>query len=255
MSWNPDLYLSFSDARLRPALELLARIPLESPERIVDLGCGAGNVARHLSERWPAAVLLGIDNSPEMLERARKELPQATFAEADIADWNPDTTPDLIYSNAALHWLPDHTDLFPRLLALLPSGGVLAVQMPQTSHGAWREVLRKVAVAGPWAKSLAPLISEGNVLTPQAYHGLLSAQAAHLDIWECEYLQVLEGHNPVAEWTQGAGLRPYLAALEEPQRNEFFETYAAWISEAYPKEKDGTTLMPFRRLFLVTKKA
>jgi len=255
MSWNPDLYLSFADKRLRPALELLARVPLEKPQRIVDLGCGAGNVTRNLAERWPDAALLGIDNSPEMLMRARKELPQAAFAEADIDSWMPEEIPDLIYSNAALHWLPDHASLLPKLFAYLATGGVLAVQMPQTSHGTWRDVLRKVAAAGPWAKSLAPLLTAGNVLTPQAYHGLLSTDASHLDIWECEYLQVLEGKNPVAEWTQGAGLRPYLAALEDPQRSEFFETYAAWISEAYPKETDGTTLMPFRRLFLVAKRA
>ena len=131
MAWDPAQYLKFSNHRLRPALDLRAQIPLAAPERIVDLGCGAGNVTRFLAERWPQAQISGVDNSAEMLAKARSSMPQAEWVESSIASWEPKAPVDLIYSNAALHWLPDHPALFARLLGFLKPGGRLAVQMPR----------------------------------------------------------------------------------------------------------------------------
>ena len=258
-SWDPAQYLTFANERLRPALDLLQRVPELAADNLVDLGCGAGTVTPYLRARWPEARIIGVDSSPEMLARARDEMPKSdgtpvAWQEANIADWQPDRAPALIYSNAALHWLPDHTVLFSRLLACLASGGVLAVQMPQSGHGAWRDVIRDVARDGPWAADLADLLGPGNVLGMADYHGMLASETTRLDIWESEYLHVLTGDDPVAAWTRGAGLRPFLARLEGKAKEDFFAAYRAALRPLYPRRPEGHTLLPFRRLFIVAQR-
>jgi trans-aconitate 2-methyltransferase len=252
--WDPSLYLAFASDRMRPALDLLARIPLAEAEEVVDLGCGAGNVTVHLRDRFPGARITGVDSSQDMLAKAAEALPEATWQQADIGAWRPPTPPQVIYSNAALQWLGDHETLFPRLLDLLAPGGVLAVQMPHTHHGGWRGVLREMAAAAPWAAAfsgLGALTDRGHLLETAGYHRLLAPLSERLDIWETEYLHVLEGDDPVAQWTRGAALRPFLAALDEDQGAAFYEAYRARLREIYPPEPDGRTLLPFRRLFII----
>src|SRR6185436_4787551 len=130
MAWDPAQYLSFADHRLRPAIDLLHRIPLTRPATIVDLGCGAGNVTKVLRERWPEARVTGVDGAPAMLDRARTVDPAVAWELADLRNWRPPKPVDLLYSNAALHWLDDHATLFPALAGRLAPGGILAVQMP-----------------------------------------------------------------------------------------------------------------------------
>src|SRR5262245_48670549 len=115
MVWDPAQYLSFGDHRLRPAIDLLQRVPLERPARVVDLGCGAGNVTAVLRRRWPEARITGVDSSPAMLDRARGSDPAVDWQLGDLRDWRPEQPVDVIYSNAALHWLGDHAAVFPRL--------------------------------------------------------------------------------------------------------------------------------------------
>ena len=225
-------------------------MPLAAPQRVFDLGCGAGNVTRALRRRWPQAALTGVDRSPEMLEQARRELPTATWQQANLAAWHTREA-DVIYSNAALHWLDDHEKLFPALLAMLADGGVLAVQMPRMFAAPSHQAMRETALAGPWRQHLEALLGPAQVAPPEFYYRLLAPQARSLDIWECEYLQVLEGANPVLAWTKGTALRPFLAALEEPQRSAFEAEYAARLAALYPPAADGCTLFPFRRLFIV----
>src|SRR5882762_3728587 len=131
MTWNPNQYLKFSQPRLRPAMDLLTRIAIAEPKQVYDLGCGAGNVTRILVERWPGASITGIDDSPEMLAQAAKELSGVKWTHQNLAEWKPDQAADVIYSNAALHWLPSHQELFPALVSYLAPGGILAVQMPR----------------------------------------------------------------------------------------------------------------------------
>src|SRR5215475_13422910 len=149
-TWDPRQYLKFADHRLRPALDLLAQIPLEAPAAVYDLGCGPGNITRLLAERWPAARVTGIDSSPEMLTKARQEAPAIAFAQADIARWAAPAPVDLLFSNSTLQWLEDHTTLFPRLLGQLAPGGVLAVQMPHNHDAPSHVLMRAAAEAGPW---------------------------------------------------------------------------------------------------------
>jgi trans-aconitate 2-methyltransferase len=218
---------------------------------VVDLGCGAGNVTKSLRERWPAAAIVGIDNSPEMLAGAEKEEPTITWREGDLTTWEPEAPVDVIYSNAALQWAGDHAVLFPRLFGCLAPGGVLALQMPRNFGEPSHTSMKAAAAAGPWAETLARVARRDPVSEPAFYYGVLASRAQQVDIWETRYQQVLTGENPVAEFTKGTWLKPLLDALEEPERSGFENEYRRLVLAAYPPREDGTTLFPFQRLFIV----
>jgi trans-aconitate 2-methyltransferase len=249
-AWDPRQYLKFSDHRLRPALDLIARIPPRDFARVWDLGCGPGNVTKLLAERWPAARVSGLDSSAAMLAKARAAA-AIEWIEGDIATWSPPEPPDLIFSNATLHWLPDHAALFRRLFAALAPGGVLAVQMPRNHAAPSHTALRAVAENASWARRLSPVLAQNRVDDPADYYDWLAPAAASIDIWESEYLHVLRGDNPVVEWTRGSALKPFLDALDPPEARRFEAEYAARIAAAYRPRPDGTTLFPFRRLFIM----
>jgi trans-aconitate 2-methyltransferase len=251
MAWDPSQYAKFAAPRLRPAIDLLNRIELVSPHEVYDLGSGTGNVTRMLKRRWPDAQVTGVDSSQEMLAKAAAEASDIAFAHADLARWRPPRPADLIYSNAALHWIDDHAKFFPQLLQALAPGGVLAVQMPRNFSAPSHTAVADAARSGPWRGKLEPLLRPTPVAPPDFYFDLLSARCAALDIWETEYLHVLTGKDPVKEWIKGSWLNPLLDALEEPQRSAFEAAYGALVAKAYPANAQGVTLLPFRRLFFV----
>jgi trans-aconitate 2-methyltransferase len=251
MPWDPAQYLKFAGPRLRPALDLLQRIDAETPATVYDLGAGAGNVTRLIAARWPDAHVVGVDSSAEMLAKAAAENPTIEWQRADLGSWRPARPADVIYSNAALHWLDDHDRLLPGLLGGLAPGGILAVQMPRNFAAASHTLITEAALSGPWRPVLEPLLRPAPVAAPEFYYDLLAPRAAALDIWETEYLQVLEGVNPVKEWTKGTWLSPLLAALEEPDRSRFEAAYGERVAAAYPPRGDSRTLFPFRRMFLI----
>lgn len=232
-------------------MDLLAAVPLQHPRIVYDLGCGAGNVTRLITERWPDAEVTGVDDSATMLAKAATELPSLRWVQRSLADWRADAAADLIYSNAALHWLPDHAALFPALLDQLAPGGVLAVQMPRNFGAPSHTMIADTVRAGPWRARLEPLLKPSPVAEPGYYYGVIAPRVAQLDIWETEYLQVLDGIDPVKEWTKGTWLKQVLDALDQPQRSAFESDYAARVRSAYPMRDDGRTLFPFRRLFIV----
>jgi trans-aconitate 2-methyltransferase len=251
VSWDPAQYLRFGDERLRPALDLLARIPLDSPELVCDLGCGPGTVTSLLRERWPDASITGVDSSAAMLEKARASGADIEWVEADLSTWTPVRPADLVFSNAALHWLDDHDQLFPRLIDSLSPGGVLAVQMPSNFSAPTHTAIADVVESGPWRERLAPHLRIGPVHDAATYYGLLRPCATRVDIWETTYLHVLEGEDPVVEWTRGSALRPVLDRLDAEEAEAFLGRYRERIRRAYPVEPDGKTILPFRRLFVV----
>ena len=251
-TWDPRQYLKFADNRLRPALDLLAQISLDSPRDVYDLGCGPGNITRLLAERWPGAAVTGIDSSSEMLVKASEEAPTFSLLRADIAQWSAPKQADLLFSNATMHWLDDHGRLLPHLLAQLVPAGVLAVQMPRNHDAPSYQLIEAAASDGPWAPRLSQVRSVlRSVESAEAYYRILAPLARQVDIWETEYLHVLEGDSPVLEWFKGTALRPYLDVLDEPNRGAFLAVYATRIAAAYPKQVDGCTLLPFRRIFLI----
>ena len=252
-SWDPSQYLKFADDRLRPALDLIARIPDARYRTIWDLGCGTGNITKLLHDRWPEARVRGLDNSPDMLLKARA-LEGIEWIEGDAASWTVEEPADLVFSNAVLHWLGEHEALFPRLVRQLARGGVLAVQMPRNFGAPSHTLLYETAANGPWATQLVPYLRPSPVAKPEAYYDMLMPHATHLDIWETEYLHVLQGENAVLEWTKGTAVRPLLDRVAPEQRRDFLMAYAEKLRTAYPRRRDGMTLYPFRRLFIVARR-
>ncbi len=255
MAWDPGQYLKFGGERLRPALDLLARVPAETPRRVADLGCGAGSLTRILAERFQAAEVTGLDGSEEMLAASRKGAKTAEtirWQRADIAHWNADAPADLIYSNAALHWLGGHERLFPHLMAQLALGGVLAVQMPRQHNAPSHALIDKIMMQFPYMpERMKKNPRPAPVGDPGFYYGLLRPISASLDIWETEYLHVLQGQDPVPEFTRSTTLKPVLENLDPGDRDAYMAQYRAACREAYPPRTDGTTLFPFRRIFMV----
>jgi trans-aconitate 2-methyltransferase len=251
MAWDPKTYLAFGAERTRPAAELLARIPLETPARVVDLGCGPGNSTALLAERWPQADIEGVDNSSEMLAEARAADIRARWTQADIASWEPLSRFDVIYSNATFQWVSDHATLLPRLASYVSGGGVFAFQVPRNFDEPCHTLIHDVAVNGPWAAELRGVRDWWNVLALEAYFDILEPHFAHIDLWETRYVQTLTGEDAVYRWMIGTGLRPFANALEGEEREAFLAEYRRRVGEAYPMRPNGVTLYPFQRLFCV----
>jgi trans-aconitate 2-methyltransferase len=254
MTWNPETYLRFADQRTRPAADLLARVPAKDPARIIDLGCGPGNSTALLAARWPGSGLEGLDSSPAMIEEARASGVPATWILDDVADWTPPSPYDLIFSNATLQWLPHQAALLPRLMNFVKPGGVFAFQVPVNFDAPSHALMRETAGDPRWKARLADVreIQRG---AAQLYFDILKPQAAALDIWQTEYLQLLEGEDAVYRWVSGTGLRPFVQALDGEDRDAFVAAYKAKLNAAYPRRADGITLFPFQRLFVVAVKA
>jgi trans-aconitate 2-methyltransferase len=254
MVWSPQQYLKFSGHRLRPAVDLLMRIPDFQVSRVADLGAGAGNVTRLIKDRWPDAAIVGVEGSAEMVAAGSKAAPDVEWLHQDLGSWHPAQKYDLIYSNAALHWLPDHASLFPSLMEKIEPGGILAVQMPRNFGAPSHLLIAETALNGPWRGKLEHLVTPPPVQEPAFYHDLLAPRSGNIDIWETEYLQVLEGDNPVKEWTKGTWLTRYLDALQDEDKAAFEAAYGERVLQAYPPNSAGQTLFPFRRLFMIAQR-
>jgi trans-aconitate 2-methyltransferase len=255
--WDPRQYARFEAERDRAALDLLLRLPPDfHPREIWDLGCGAGQHAALLSRRHPDARVHGLDASAAMLEAARALGADVDWRQGDIAAWRPEAPVDLILANASLQWLPDHQPLLARLAEALAPGGVLAVQMPLAHQTRHHVLMRETAAEGPWAASLAGIDTLAALLTPEVYYGVLARTCGSVDIWSTTYLHALTGPDAVLEWMKGTALRPYLTALGDPGlRQAYLTALAARLYVAFPPRPDGTTLLPFPRLFLVARRA
>ena len=254
-AWDAGQYLRFADERTLPARDLVARIDLAPPRRIVDLGCGPGNSTAVLRERWPDAAITGLDTSAELLEAARHEHPGIDFVIGDIARWAPAEPCDLVFSNAALQWVGDHERLLPRLMQAVAPGGALAVQMPRNHDFATHALMRRVAAEGPWRDRLAGARDPSPVRPPEFYYDCLAPLSASFAIWETNYIQVMDGVAAIIDWLRGTGLRPFLSRLDTAEQHAFLDRYAALLAEAFPTRADGKVLLPYPRLFFIATKA
>lgn len=249
--WNPEVYLAFADQRGRPFFDLLARVGAANPRRVVDLGCGPGNLTAGLGERWPDAAIEAWDSSPEMVAAARDRGIDARVG--DVRAWVPAPDTDVVLSNATLHWVPEHAELMVRWAGQLPSGSWIAMQVPGNFEAPSLESVRTVARRAPFANPLRDMpFREGRVVDmPSGYAGLLTDAGCTVDAWETTYAHELTGENPVLEWITGTSLRPVIDRLSEEEWLQFREQLIPLLDEAYPARSDGKTFFPFRRIFVV----
>lgn len=252
MAWDPAQYLKFSDERLRSGFDLLARVGELPPGPLAELGCGTGVHARAIAGRWSDRALTAVDSSAEMLAQASAQPSRIQWVQADLRQWSASAPAALLFSNAVLQWVDDHQTLFPRMMAMLAPCGVLAVQMPRNFAQPSHVLMRETASEGPWAPRLKPLLRSDPVAPPETYYDLLTPLArGGLDIWEVEYLHVLDGEDAVLNWVRGTALRPLLSALAAEESSAFERAYAEKLRRVYPRRANGKTLFPFRRLFIV----
>lgn len=250
--WSPDDYEKFRSQRLRPAFDLLSRVPGLPVGAVVDLGCGSGSVGASLKRRYPKHRLIGVDASASMLRKAKYTGAYDEISEADARSWKPASPPALIYSNGLFHRIPNHDSLIAKLARSLTPGGTLAVQMPRQDEAASHAMLRVTAEA------LFPdRFDFSNWATPvsQASHYMrLLDPLGLVNVWETEYILKLDpskfGH-PVTKHTETTAMRPFLEKLTDTERVQFMVTYDAAMKDAYPVSPDGTSILPFRRIFIV----
>lgn len=257
-TWDPQRYLAFADERGRPFLDLVARIGATAPHAVVDLGCGPGNLTALLAQRWPDAVVTGVDSSPAMIERARAEGSAAAFEVADLRDWLADPERqqvDVLVSNATLQWVPGHLDLLPDLVEAVRPDGWLAFGVPgnfdQPSHTLLEEVAAQPAYQ-PHTRA-APRPAAHDAAT---YLRALAALGCAVEAWETTYLHVLRGEDPVFAWISSTGARPVLQALPDDLRPGFVAEYRERLRASYPSVEVGEgpgVLFPFRRIFVVAR--
>jgi trans-aconitate 2-methyltransferase len=247
-SWDPTLYLSFDDHRARPFHDLLARVGATAPRHVVDLGCGPGHLTGVLTARWPAARVTALDSSADMVAAARERGIDAR--QADVVDWTPEPDTDVVITNAVLQWVPTHLDLLPRWLAALPPGAWFALQVPG-NFGAPSHVLVRELLDEPRWRGAAAVRGDDAVPAPDEYAQLLATGGAEVDAWETTYLHRLTGPDPVLEWISGTALRPVRDALADDDYAGFRAELGARLRTAYPARPDGTTWVPFRRIFAV----
>lgn len=252
-AWSPETYLKFGDQRTRPSQDLVARVQLEDPKRIIDLGCGPGNSTAVCAARWPGAAITGLDSSPAMIEKARAADPGGTWVQADIGEWAESNTEpfDIVFSNAALHWLPNHGALFPQLLSHARPGGALAIQMP--AGGAPNRVMAGLAASNAWrhwfpdGRANAWFSHDLNF-----YYDTLAPHASRVELWATDYGHVMPRVSGIVEWYKSTGLRPYLDPIrDEAERQRFLDEFQRGIEPHYPPLATGEVLFVARRIFVI----
>ncbi|WNG40534.1 methyltransferase domain-containing protein [Archangium violaceum] len=253
--WDPQQYEHFRDARKRPFFELLARVPVSAPGLVADLGCGTGDLTLTLAERWPGAHVVGVDSSESMIAEAlRRPAPERVrFELADLARWRPSSPLDVLVSNAALHWLPDHASLLSELVGLLAPGGVLAFQVPANFEEPSHRRIDEVRALPRFAPVLNS-VRRGHAESLAFYEAHLARLGFSVDAWETAYLHVLPGEDAVLQWLLGTTLRPVLTALGPEEGHAFLDTLRPLLRQDYPAAAHGTPFL-FRRRFVVAVRA
>ena len=252
--WDAELYLKFANERTQPSIDLIRRINLTAPRRIIDLGCGPGNSTEALRRRWPEAAVIGLDSSPQMIETARREYPDGTWVLADAASWKPGEPVDLVFANAVLQWLPDHEKLCRRLFDQVAPGGAFAVQVPAPAHydSPIHRGIISVSEDPAWNDLVKGARTRFTREPASLYYDALRPSASNMDLWETTYYHIVAGPEALLEWYRGTGLRPFLEALpSDDERRRFERMVLDRYTATYLRQSDGKVLFPFHRLFFV----
>ncbi len=254
-SWNATTYLQFKNERTRPAVDLVSRIPIDDPKMVLDIGCGPGNSTAVLRKRFSNAKIIGIDNAPEMIVKAKETYSDMTFlcVGADEYIATTDENFDVVFSNACMQWLPNHKTLLPKWMELVREGGILAVQMPNNYNEPIHRIIEALTTSEKWRPHFRSM-REKYMLSIGEYYDCLSECSEHVDLWETAYYHTLSSYQDLLEWYRGTGLRPYLEQLGDKERQNFEAEFLSAIRDAYPMQTDDTILFRFPRLFFIVKK-
>jgi trans-aconitate 2-methyltransferase len=246
-AWDPGRYARFRAERSQPFFDLLRLVQWRPGMRVVDLGCGSGELTRVLHERLTAAETVGVDSSDAMLARAADQVVSGLrFARGDIAAWEARDL-DLVFSNAALHWVDGHEALLGRLRAALAPGGQLAVQLPANHEHPSQTVAAELAAEAPFAAALGGFVRRSPVLPPAAYATVLdqlgfASQQVRLQV----YGHRLASRDDVVEWVRGTTLTAYESRLPAPLYAEFLARYRERLLARLPEERPF--FFPFPRI-------
>ena len=250
MPWNPDLYHKFQTERAAPFHDLLALVEVRPNLKVIDLGCGSGELTRQLADKLPNSHVTGLDSSPQMLDKAASFLrPDLVFQLGDqstlTGEW------DLIFSNAALQWSENHAELIPYLFDKLKPGGQIAVQVPSNHNHISHQIYRETADEDMFKFILQGFQRYAPVLSIENYSRILfNCGAEVINVFEKIYPHVLENADAVVEWISGTALVPYFERLGQ-HKDEFVNAIRTKMRAAMP---DNPVFYPFRRILFSARK-
>ncbi len=251
-NWNPDQYLKFARERTQASVDLASRIEVESPQSVVDIGCGPGNSTSVLRNRWPNSQFSGIDSSQEMIDKAKNDFPDVEWITGDVRSYNFASKYDVVFSNAAIQWMPDHKELVPKLFGIVKPKGALAIQVPADQDSPIRRALLSVSSREKWTKYTSGNERIINYRTAEYYYDIITKLSKRFDLWETVYYHVLGSQAALIEWYKGTAMKPFLDSLpDDTSRNEFENEVLAGCKDQYEVRKDGNVLYPFRRVFFI----
>lgn len=250
--WDPELYLRFMKERTQPVHDLISRIEIERPKRIIDIGCGPGNSTRVLKDRWPSVEIIGLDRSEAMIEKARKDCTDIKFILGNAAgDLSHLGRFDIVFANASLQWIPDHKSLIPRLFDMVSSKGVFAAQIPQFNRMPISDVIKNVVSSPKWSSFVGGVEEGYNFSSDESYYDYLSGRSNKIHMWTTDYYHVMNDHDGIMEMISSTGLKPFLDVLPNELISDFSESVLERVRSAYPTQGDGKVLFPFKRFFII----
>jgi trans-aconitate 2-methyltransferase len=250
--WNPNLYLKFDKERTQPSIDLVSRINFEAPRKIIDIGCGPGNSTQILVQRWPAASVTGVDNSPAMIEKAKRDFPNQNWKLLDAGKDEINEKYDIVFSNAAIQWIPDHAELLKRFFNALNDDGLLAIQLPLFWDMPLGKAIKNIAKDHRWETQVKGAAELFTIHNYSYYYDKLSQLFNSIEMWETHYIHIMDSHFSILEMIRSTGLKPYLDGLEdEHDKREFEGLVLKEIAKDYPQQKNEKVLFPFKRAFFI----
>ena len=258
LDWNPDLYLKFEKERTLPAKDLISRIDVVNPKKILDVGCGSGNSTHELKKRWPNAEIIGIDNSKAMIEKARSLYDDTRFILQDAADDLSSLGKfDIIFSNAAIQRIPDHENLIKSLYNSLEDKGVLAIQLPLVDEVRAQQALYELEHVKKYKQYLDNKSLRFNTKSTEYYYDVLSSlfNPESIYIWSTTYTHAMDSLDDILKWYESTTLVPYFDAFpDEEIISNFKNNFYIKLKNVYFPRPNGSFLFNYERLFLVASK-
>ena len=252
--WNSEQYLKFKKERTQPSIDLANRLDIENPMRIIDIGCGPGNSTAVLKKRYPEAYVLGVDFSPNMIEKAMSEHSDINFMIFDATkDFDKlDERFDIVFSNACIQWVPNHKKLLADMMSILNPDGIMSIQVPMNFEEPIHKILTELVTVEKWSGHFSERIFY--TLTESEYFDILSELTEHFEVWKTTYCHRMPSHRSIIEWYKSTGMKPYLDVLNENEQEEFIADVMKELKKKYPIQKNGEIIFRFPRFFMLAKK-